>query len=179
MNLKHHSLADWDFLKRSDWSPFTRYDLFPYFCVSPPTCLRFELHAVDVEQYALSNLPLAQDLKAGRMTTWGRAEGAGVGSSYMYIGVTGPGSQGLRFSISKSWTQFKRNRIDWWQGYDGVGNPATLVSKYNWDGTKWLLTSTGTYAPMTGAVNRVGIGCTGQSLANDKYFDDTEIWLPI
>lgn len=179
MEKQHHSLSDWDFLYRSDWSPFHRYDLFTSIYVSPPSCLRFELWATDHEQFALSNLPEAHNLPAGRITTWHRAQSGGVGNSYIYIGVTGPGNTGIPLVIQKITGDWWRTRIDWWQGFDELNNPATLVLKSDWVDGEWSAPSLYSYPPMTGAINRIGIGCTGQSLGNDKYFDDTEIWLPI
>jgi len=179
MKMQHHSLADWDFLYAPTWNVYHRYDLYSGVFVSPPTCLRFDPWPLDGNVYALSNLPLAQNLPAGKMTTWAYHQGAGVGKTYFHIGVTGIGSLGIQITIQKKTGTFGRRRIDWWQGTDGLGNPATLVDAYNWDGSNWVLTGSSTHPPITGPVNRIGIGITPQSLSSDTYWDDTEIWLPI
>lgn len=178
MQKQHYSVADWDFLHRQDWSPYHRWDLFSTIFISPPSCLRFNPWPLDGENYALSALPQAQDLKAGSLTTYARAQAGGVGDSYFYIGVTGPGFIGIRLSIQKITGAWWRERYDWWQGYDRQNQPATLVLRWTWSDPDWINPDPTFHSPMSGVTNRVGIGHTGQSLSADKYFDDTEIWIP-
>lgn len=179
MENHHHSLSDWEFLDRLTWNPYTRYDLYTELFVSPPSCLRFDPFGTPNEIYALSKLPLAQNLPAGRITTWARSQASGVGDPYIYIGVTGVGSRGIPFEIRKSTTTWTRVRLDWWQGVDGLNNPATLLSESYWDGEKWGPPAVHTHPPLSGNINRVGIGLRNQAFNADKYYDDTEIWLPI
>lgn len=174
----HQSVADWDFLYLSDWSAYTRWRLDIVNYISAPSSLLFQPFPLDAQQYALHKFLTIQDLKAGSIRGWGRKQFAGVGLAYYYIGVTGPTSQGIRLSATSLTLVWRRFRYDWWQGFDLTNEPATLIDAYNWDGSIWVYTSRRYEPPMTGNVNRVGVGCTTQSLGSAQWFDDTEIWRP-
>lgn len=179
MNKPHHSTGDWDFLKIKDWAADDLWELFTNLFVSPPSCLALTGGAKTEGVYALSNKPLAQNLTAGRITTWSRRQSAIGAYPYVFIGVTGPGDRGIELICPLQTALFMRRRFDWFQGYDPQNEPATIVLTYNWENDAWLPPSADYYAPLSGAVNRVGIGTETGTHWTDTYFDDTEIWLPI
>lgn len=176
---KHFSLSDWDILRMRDWTPYIDFDLFPTIYVSPPTCLRFNPWIPSGEGYAICKLPQTLDLKAGRLITYSRTQSAGVGESFAYIGVTAPGENCIRLHIQKMWGAWWLARFDWWQGLDLSLHPCTIVEEYRIIDGEWSLWHTFYHPPMTGNLNRCGVGLTIQSLSADKYFDDTEIWRPM
>jgi len=179
MNKPHHSVGDWDFLKIMDWAPDGLWALYTSFYVSPPSCLALIGGAMTEGVYALSNLPETQNLRAGRITTWSRRQSALSAEPYIFIGVTGPGDRGIELICPLQTALFMRRRFDWWQGYDPANEPATIVLSYRWEDETWVLYGTHYYAPMVGAINRVGVGTETGTHWTRTYFDDTEIWLPI
>lgn len=173
---KHNSTADWDFLKASDWSVWDKWGLNAYMAVSPPTCLWFNPWFDGGDKYVLSNLPDAQDLKAGILITWHCRQLGGVGATKAYIGVTGVGSLGIAIGLPSINLSMKRNRLVWWQDVDDAEDPITKVRLDSWIDDEWTEGVAWEYPPMAGAINRVGLGATPQGLSAQKYFDDTEIW---
>jgi hypothetical protein len=95
----------------------------------------------------------------------------------LYIGVIGSGSTGIRVPLNASTIPtFARSRLVWYQGVDGNGDPATVYHMDVWDGSSWAVGATQYGTAMTGGTNRVGFGCTAQSLGRNKYFDDVMLW---
>lgn len=170
------STTDWDFIKESDWSPWNDWWLTNWIFISPPNCLRFNTPGVLPNVMFLSNLPQAQNIKAGRLVTWYRRQAYGVGGAFFVIGVTGPGSEGIRTSPWISVTEFLRSRITWWQTLNPSGDLATIVVRDNWIDEQWVHVSTLYHPPLTGEVNRVGIVAKPQFIGGAHFFDDTEIW---
>ncbi len=175
----HHSVSDWDFLIVSDWSAFSNWELNTDSFISPPSAIRFEPRRAEIEAYALSNLPLAQDIKAGRLITWVRRDHDGLSFAKIYFGVTGPNSTGISYRLTNSNFNWMKRRFDWWQGYDLHNDPATIVDFYLWDDPDWMLYSRDYYPPLTGSINRLGVGSKSNNSDGWRYFDDTELWLPI
>ena len=173
----HHSTGDWSFFKIADWGYDDTWSLAGAYYVSPLFSLELgtPTHAV----YALSVLAEAQDMKAGRLTSWVRMVSFGVGAVHLYIGVTGPGSVGIELDPYVAPWVFYNNRYTWWQGLDTLGAPATVVFKELQSAGVWIPQGTNYYPIMTGLVNRVGVGCTPQSSGYRRAFDDTiiERWI--
>lgn len=176
LNQRHLSTTDWDFIKESDWSPWTDWLLHHFIFVSPPTCLIFRCNWIMPRVMFLCNLPATLDMKAGRFITWYQRQAYGVGHAHIVIGVTGPGSPGIQLGLWTSDTQFLRTRQTWWQGIDPAGNPKTINIYDRWISGQWVYVDTFYLPPLTGNVNRVGVVAWPQSLGRDHYFDDTEIW---
>lgn len=174
----HHSTDDWDFLKASDWSDWLQWGLTNYVFVSPPTSLYIDSSNAGGDKYALSNLVPAQDLKTGRLVTYHRRALSGVARTLAYIGVTGAGSTGIRVELASPTTEWLHTRITWWQGFSAPGIPATIIERATQVNGLWVPDPWMYQPPMAGDVNRVGIGCTVQSLGRNHYFDDTEILAP-
>lgn len=179
MEKLHHSVGDWDFLKCDDWSPDGLWELYTLEYVSPPSCLALTAGHRTNGTCALCNLPPTLNMKAGRITTWSRRQSAIGAYPFVLIGVTGPGDRGIELICPLQTALFMRRRFDWWQGYDPTNEPATIVLSYRWEDEKWGIYGTHYYAPMVGAVNRVGVATEDATSWTDTYFDDTEIWLPI
>lgn len=176
-NAGHHSTGDWSFFKIADWGYDATWSLAGAYYVSPLFSL--ELGTTTHAVYALSVLAEAQDMKAGRLTSWVRTVLSGVGFVHFYIGVTAPGSVGIELNPNWQNYVFIRSRFTWWQGLDTLGAPATVVYKEGWVAEAWVDQGTTYHPVMTGLVNRVGVGCTPQSLGYRRAFDDTiiERWI--
>jgi len=165
--------AYWDFYFIDDWSEFTDWSIKDNYYISPPTSIFFGHR--DEAVYLLSKHPGAQNLKAGRLTCWNRSQIFGVGYPTYYIGVTGVGSEGIEFRPFREDGVWRRARYAWWQGKDGEGNDKTVVYRETWEDDAWVDPETFYYDPMTGAVNRVGIGSQPQSVGYKRWYDDTII----
>lgn len=171
-----HSTADWDFLTVADWAPAPAFDLTPYAFVSPPTSMHADTDIVNQECYALCNIAASLDLKEGILISWSRKYRAGLALLYFYIGVTGPGSRGIPIRCQNPIGSWGKGNLQWWQGSDLSGLPATVVIYSILTDGEWVQEYTAYYPPMSGNVNRVGVGSTHQSLGRGGFFDDTEIW---
>jgi len=172
----HHSLADWDFMKLSDWSPVVCYSLDNSRYITPPYSLAFGDWHYDV--IALLNHPKAWDLKEGRISTYACRSLAGLGRALMNIGVTGPADEGFPFAICSTTNEWWRARVEWWQGIDPHCQPCTWWLKEIWRPSGAYSFSYTHAAPMTGTTNRVGISVRNQSLGVTRWFDNTIIEIP-
>lgn len=178
LKLPRHSLSDWDFYQVVGWAPLSNYELYLADFVSPPSSLIMWQTGAGGYYYALSKLSQAQDLKAGRIVNWSYRGNYPLTESNVYFGVTGPGSLGIRVELWGANPPFLRRRVTWWQGFNLLNEPATLYFASTWDGSNWTDGSIAYADPMTGPVNRVGIGGFSPSIARWSVHDDTEIWIP-
>jgi hypothetical protein len=170
--------SNWDFLRASDWADWSANVAAspPYY--SAPNSLRIDPGNQSNDKYALSTHASAQDIKEGELVGWVSKAFPGVGNAYFYIGVTGSGSLGIRIPVNDpTQPNFTRNKVVWYQGVDGDGDPATVYRLDLWGGSSWSTGVTQYGTAMTGGTNRVGFGCTAQSLGRNKYFDDVMLWL--
>lgn len=174
----HHSVTDWDFYYFDNWGATPFWQLYTPFYVSAPSCLDMRPAANGRNVYALSNLALTQDLKAGRIVDWLRRASGSLTKARIYIGVTGQGSVGIAIEPPQNIANFRHYRISWWQGYNLQNQPATIVTEEEEIAGDWIPNPIAYYAPLTGSVNRIGVGGKSGSFNRDNYHDDTEIWLP-
>lgn len=174
----HQSLSDWTFLKAEDWSPSDLHSLFYTFWVSPPSSLRMSTTTDGKDHYGLTNHPLLQDLKAGMIIDNLRWAGWFYHKASMYIGVTGPGSLGIKITPTQFQDHWERWRIRWYQCFDNNNLPKTFLFLDRWIDDHWQAGPLQYYPPMTGFVNRCGIGGSGGTFGGANYHDDTQIYLP-
>ena len=162
----------------SDWSPWNLWWLITDTFISPPTSLWIDPSNAGGDKYALCNLSFSLDVKAGMLKTYHGRAYAGLGQTFIYLGVTGPGATTAKIVIVSPTWDWKYTRITWWQGENPPGTPKTIVERATFTAGDWVADPLMYFPPMSGAVNRVGIGCTPQSLGRVHYFDNTEIWRP-
>jgi len=173
----HASLNDWDFFRVSDWTTFPHVELsLTYFITTPSSVFMGDSFE---EVYAMPKWASMQNLKAGRISTWLRSQIAGVGSPYIYIGIRGMGSTGIRLIPFFANNVWMRTRFTWWQGEDPEGEPATLVLRERYLDGEWLPPTLTYHHPMLPGLNRVGIGSTPQSVGYMRWWDNTiiEEWI--
>ncbi|MBA7534809.1 hypothetical protein ES705_27059 [subsurface metagenome] len=177
LNLQHASLSDWDFFYVDTWEIYPTVQLDVDFFISEP-CSLFTGHDRE-EVYAMPKWASMQNLKAGRITTWLRAQAAGAGSAYIYIGIRGIASRGIRLRPTQANNVWFRNRFTWWQGLNVLDEPATLVLHEVEDAGVWGVPALTYHDPMLPGMNRVGIGSTPQSSGYWRWWDNTiiEEWI--
>jgi len=189
----HHSPSDW-------WFTHANWVLSTTEFVSPPTSLK----TTGMSLFVTCNLDEAECIPEGRVIcstmnmSWADPQGVvlraqkNTGAEYQknsyacfnndgsawvcrrFVGTTGYNIGW--FDIPTSTETWYRQRITWWNGEDGNGDPALAVQIERWEAGEWV--DYGTVFDTDNvwkdsAVNRCGIRTSGGA-----YHDDTEIWVP-
>ncbi|MBA7543510.1 hypothetical protein ES705_35841 [subsurface metagenome] len=172
----HHSMADWDFFRVDNWETFPNVTLSVINFKSPPSSIFFGDPFREV--YVMPKLLSCWNMKSGRMRCWIRSQIMGIGQPHFYIGITGVGDPGIRLNVYFGPDWWRHTRVTWWQGLDGLGDPATVVLLEEEVDLVWIYGGIEFYPPMAGVTNRVGIGSTHQSIGYMRNYDDTiiETW---
>lgn len=154
------ALTDWEF----DTLSSVTLDTVDY--VSPPSSIKGgSVFYGPVAMYkGVVNAP------AGQVLTWVK------GNLRIYGGCTlSPFNYTVllaNFASGDTWTRFG---VRWWQGFDLLNQPATLVQEGTWNGSTWTWGATTYTTAMTGSENRIALMFV---LGAVHHADDTEIWLP-
>lgn len=180
---------DWDFWeftqRRTDlvqWIP--KSDSFQ----SPPTSVFLGTYVYDGQNRRagmISRFPSCQNLPEGQLVFWTYGDGAGEAATMQalaFIGVKSLTGQGNAVSLPIRGGWAKR-RVTWWLGRDPAWNIKLIVSRESAaPGRDWEQEGLVYHDPLTGSVNRVGVGFgasfyysgTGRWLG--VRFDDLQIW---